>query len=544
VLTGLDRFERVLQLLPEPSFLINGDGTVLSVNAAAAEHVALAPGALRGSSIYSLVTDPQEKVASLLRLAARSRQLLPGQLHWRSGEQGDKGARCDVAVLQPRSADSPAVILLRCRPRAETPDQFAVLNEKIMALSREVMERKRAEAERDQLLQSERLARLEAEHGSRMKDEFLATLSHELRTPLNAILGWAQLLRARPSPVEDLRQGLETIERNSRLQAQLIEDLLDMSRIISGKVRLEVQAVDLARVVMAAIDTVSPAAEAKQIRLQPMLDPDSGPVMGDPSRLQQVIWNLLSNAVKFTPRHGRVQVLLQRVNSHVEIVVTDSGEGIAPEFLPYVFERFRQAEGSTTRRHGGLGLGLSIVKHLIELHGGTVRAYSAGRGTGATFTVALPLSSVHEASSISSRHPRAALDPPVDLEVPSLRGLTVLVVDDEPDAHTLLRKILTQYEAQVIEVDSAEGALAALKKAVPDVIISDVGLPDEDGYSLIRRIRSLPEPVRRVPAVALSAFARMEDRQRALLSGFQMHLAKPIAPAELITVVASLAGRT
>lgn len=382
---------------------------------------------------------------------------------------------------------------------------------------------------------------------SRTKDEFLATLSHELRTPLNAIVGWSQILRSDSTPnPEDLREGLQVIERNARVQTQLIEDLLDMSRIISGKVRLNVQPVDLSEVIDAAEASVAPAAEAKGIRIQKIVEPLAGPVMGDPSRLQQIVWNLLSNAIKFTPKEGRVQLILKQVNSHLEIVVSDTGAGIKPEFLPHVFERFRQADATTTRRFGGLGLGLAIVKHLSEMHGGDVRAASPGENMGATFTVLLPLAIAHqhEAQSTQEReHPRAPKGMPMDCP-PALDGAHILMIDDERDSRALVKRILEECQAIVTMAASAEEGLAALRQQKADVIISDVGMPGTDGYQFIRAVRQLSEDEGgNSPAIALTAFARSEDRQRAMLAGFDMHIAKPVEPAELIAVVARLARR-
>ena len=398
------------------------------------------------------------------------------------------------------------------------------------------------------LLHSERTARAEAERAGRIKDEFLATLSHELRTPLNAILGWANILRDDPADTEGVAEGLAIIERNARAQNQIIEDLLDMSRIISGKVRLDVHRTDLAPIVEAAIETVRPAAEAKGIRIQTVLDPAARPVSGDPNRLQQVFWNLLSNAIKFTPRGGRVQVLLERVNSHLEVSVIDTGKGIDADFLPHVFDRFRQADSSTTRQHGGLGLGLAIVKQLIELHGGTVRVKSGGRDLGTTFVVALPLTVLHRESDPSSeerRHPAGGpLAPPAldrDLRLTAVR---VLVVDDEPDARALVQRLLEERGAKVKTNGSVAEALASLREERFDVLVSDIGMPDEDGYALIRQVRALEaEQGGALPAIALTAYARSEDRMKAVLAGFQMHVTKPVEPAELLTMVASLAGR-
>jgi PAS domain S-box-containing protein len=426
--------------------------------------------------------------------------------------------------------------------------------EVIAGSTRDVTERKRsveqlrqAAAEREEILASERAARNEAERASRMKDEFLATLSHELRTPLNAILGWSRILASDWRSQDDLAEGLATIERNARAQTQIIEDLLDMSRIISGKVRFDVQRVDLGSVVRAAAEAVKPAADSKGVRLQLVLDPQAGPISGDPNRLQQVFWNLLTNAVKFTPRGGRVQVLLERVNSHLELSVTDTGEGINPEFLPHVFDRFRQSDPSTTRRHGGLGIGLAIVKQLVELHGGSVRATSPGVGHGATFTISLPVSAVRSAprpSNEDRRHPSAA-DSAVAMDrCADLTGVKVLVVDDEPDARALVKRLLEECGAAVILAGSAEEAVQKVRTDRPDVIASDIGMPALDGYSLMSRIRALsPENGGETPALALTAYARAEDRVKAVMAGFQHHVSKPVEPAELIAMVASLAGR-
>ncbi|MDB5296166.1 MAG: rpfC [Phycisphaerales bacterium] len=416
----------------------------------------------------------------------------------------------------------------------------------------DITERRRAEEAlreaRERLevsLGAERAARLEAERASRMKDEFLATLSHELRTPLNAILGWSQILARGDQIDPDTRDGLAVIERNARTQAELIEDLLDMSRIVSGTLRLDVQPVDLPAVVKAAVETVRPAADAKGIGLQVILDPAAGPVWGDPRRLQQVCWNLLSNAVKFTPKRGQVGVVLGRVNSHLEVGVTDTGEGISPEFLPHVFDRFRQADGSTTRRHGGVGLGLAICKQLVELHGGSVRVKSPGTGKGSTFTVVIPVAAVRPGpdGGPGGHRPSGPGGNGADAFA-RLDGLRVLVVDDEPDARFLVQRLLEDCGAVVRAAGSAEEAMALVGAEVPEVIVSDVGMPGEDGYSLIRRVRSLPAARGgTVPALALTAYARSEDRVRATHAGFHAHVTKPVEPVDLVTAVATLAGR-
>jgi PAS domain S-box-containing protein len=409
----------------------------------------------------------------------------------------------------------------------------------------DVTDLKRAESQRDDLLQAERAARTAAERASLLKDEFLATLSHELRTPLNGILGWSQIMQNKSADAEMIAQGLEVIERSARAQAQIIEDLLDMSRIMSGKVRLNVQRVILSSIVQAAVETARPTAEAKGIRLQAIIDPLHGVVVsGDGNRLQQVLWNLLSNAVKFTPKDGRVQVLLERINSHLEISVIDTGEGIKPEFLPYVFDRFRQADASTSRSHGGLGLGLSIVKQLVELHGGSVGVKSDGPGLGSTFIVSLPITVVHgdPEPAAERRHPRL---PPmrmtnVDVEI---EGVRVLVVDDEMDARALLKRILEESRAIVTAAESAEEAIELLQAGKFDVLVSDIGMPGEDGYSLIKRVRSLGAAGGGdIPAIALTAYARSEDRIKAVTAGFQMHIAKPVETIELITMIAGVRG--
>jgi PAS domain S-box-containing protein len=413
-----------------------------------------------------------------------------------------------------------------------------------LGVTRDVTGRKRTDAEREQILAAERAARAEAEQTGRIKDEFLATLSHELRTPLNAILGYATLMQMSDMNESQLRGAIATIERNARLQAQLIEDLLDMNRIISGNIRLDVQTIDLPEIVEAAIDTVRPSAQAKSIRLQTSIGSHISPVRGDPARIQQVVWNLLSNAVKFTPKGGAVQVAVQPVESHVEISVSDTGEGIALEFLPHVFDRFRQADSSTTRRYGGLGLGLSIVKHLIELHGGAIRATSPGIGHGAAFVVSLPILELQDSEQLP---PLARSEPPIHVAAPAmidLTGVDVLAVDDEPDACGLVKHVLEGCHARVQTAASAREALQFLQQRSFHVLVSDIGMPVEDGYDLMRTIRSLDGSAREVRAVALTAFARSEDRRRAALAGYHTHLAKPVEAGELIAIVANLAGRT
>lgn len=411
---------------------------------------------------------------------------------------------------------------------------------------RDFTEQKRGEDERAHLLKREQEARSAAEAANRMKDEFLATLSHELRSPLNAMLGWTRLLNTRKFDEATTARAMETIERSAKSQAQLVEDLLDVSRIIQGKLHLNVRPLELAWVIEAALETVRPAADAKEIQLQTLLDPTTGPVAGDSDRLQQVIWNLLANAIKFTPKGGQVQVLLEGVNSSVEITVADTGKGISPEFVPYVFDRFRQADSSTTRTYSGLGLGLAIVRHLVELHGGTVHAESQGEGQGATFKVRLPLvkeSKTREQQSQAGNITSVILS--TSKPLPILDGVQILVVDDEADTREFLVAAIKMCGAEVIAVSSATEAIQVISQQKLDVLVSDIGMPGEDGYSLIRKIRKLPkEQGGDIPAVALTAYAREEDRMRSLSQGFQMHLSKPVEPEKLATVIASLVKKT
>lgn len=380
-----------------------------------------------------------------------------------------------------------------------------------------------------------------AEEANQAKDDFLATVSHELRTPLNAILGWVQILRSDEMPSDRRARALETIERNARAQNNLIEDLLDVSRIVSGKLRIDVQNVDLPLVVERAIETTRPAATAKDVVILQTVNPDAGPILGDPDRLQQVVWNLVSNAVKFSPKGGRIHVTVRKKDSSVEIVVKDQGQGIDPGFLPHVFERFRQADGRTTRAKGGLGLGLAIVRNLVEIQGGTVRAESDGVGLGATFTVTLPLSPPR--SHVVDRPPALRLGAP-PVETPhALVGLKVLVVDDEADARDLLRELLTRSKMRVLTAGNVEEAMGLVAAERPNLLVSDIGMPEEDGYALIRRLRALPAAEGgQTPAVALTAYARTEDRTKALVAGFSTHVAKPVEAPELIAVLGSLAS--
>jgi signal transduction histidine kinase/DNA-binding response OmpR family regulator len=454
----------------------------------------------------------------------------------------------------------------------ESASLYADAREHASQLLAEVTERKQAQEEKERLLLSEKAARLEAEKAqrlsadllmreeaaradaeaaNRLKDEFLATVSHELRTPLNSILGWSQLLRTGDLDEDSTNRALQTIERNTRALAQIIDDLLDVSRIITGKLRLRVQALELNSVVAAALESIRPATDAKNIRLDVSLDRAAGLVSGDSGRLQQIVWNLLSNAIKFTPSSGHVEVRLDRVGTNARIAVTDNGEGISAEFLPYVFDRFRQADSTFTRMHGGLGLGLAIVRHLVELHGGTVSADSQGRGKGATFAVSFPLltASTCNGTGIALSGP-VGLDNQIASRQPEdLSGLRVMIVDDEPDARDVIAAMLEHCGAEVIAACSTGEAIEVLAGAVngsmPDVLVSDIGMPGEDGIDLIVKVRALaPERGGKIPAIALTAYARAEDRARVLAAGFQRHIAKPVEPSTLVSAVASLVRHT
>jgi signal transduction histidine kinase len=416
----------------------------------------------------------------------------------------------------------------------ERTAELQTSNERLHA---EIAERLRAEAEREALLAREKVLRAEAEELSRLKDEFLATMSHELRTPLNAIFGWITLLRTRRLDQATQERALETIERNARAQKRLIEDLLDVSRIVTGKVALELVTVDPCKVVEAALETMHPAAQAKGLKIVPLLETNAGTVRGDFARLQQVVCNLLSNAIKFTDSGGQVEVCLARRSDEVEISVSDSGQGIKPEFLPLVFDRFRQEDGSISRRHGGLGLGLAIVRHLVELHAGSVDAHSAGEGKGARFIVRLPLREV--GLPARSEAPASGFVTPA-----MLTGLRLLVVDDDPGARELISGMLEGFGAEVRMAENGQAALTLLLSQRPDVLVADLGMPEMDGYALIEQVRALDRDFGgRTPAVAVTAYASPQDRLRALQAGYQNHVAKPVEAEELAIVIASLAGR-
>lgn len=458
---------------------------------------------------------------------------------------GEKFGTPLASVCTTHSRVIPAESYLELVDHDERLRAIIQLQQKARSLTSEILERERVEEELRASLSREQIARAEAETANRMKDEFLATVSHELRTPLNAIIGWSHMLRAGTLDDATMARAIETIDRNAKSQAQLVEDILDVSRVITGKLNLNMAPVDIASIINAAIDSVQLAADSKDIELEVTLDPTARHILGDASRLQQVVWNLLSNAIKFTPSGGRVAVRLKRTNREAQIQVTDSGVGIHADFLPHIFDRFRQADGTTTRRHGGLGLGLSIVRHLVELHGGTAQAFSAGDAQGTTFTISLPL----PPSEPRARRRRSETDrvwtqtitKSLTHSLPSLADVRVLLVDDDADTLHVMSVMLADSGAKIETAGSVSQALEVLQWHRPDVIVSDLAMPGEDGYSLIAKIRSLEnQDEGHLPAVALTSHVRIEDRARALSAGFNMFVPKPVEPAELINAIANL----
>ena len=504
------------------------DQTIISWNAAATRLFGYSAEEMIGGSIIVIVPpeDVQHEEMHILPKIRRGERID----HYETVRIAKNGRRIDVSLSVSPVRDEQGRII----GASKIARDVSALREAQRAL-------RAALVEREQLLESERSARSEAERLGHMKDEFRATLSHELRTPLNAIQGWATLLKQPQLSDADRRPGLDAIERNARAQAQIINDLLDMNRIVAGKFHLDVQSVQLQEIIQAAIEAVRPSAEAKRLRIRTLLDSTIGASRGDPNRLQQVMWNLLTNAVKFTPAGGYIQVVLERVNSQVEITVQDNGAGISAEFLPHVFDRFRQADASTSRRHGGLGLGLSIVKNLVELHGGSVRARSSGEGQGSTFIVSLPIVAVDpgHGQHFATRTEDIEQDGEA-FELPRLENMRILVVDDEPDGRALLARILQERGAIPVCTGNAQVALESLQNQKFDLLLSDIGMPEMDGYALIRRVRGLSSPMRSIPAIAVTAYARAEDRQRSLLAGYQMHISKPVETPELIAAIASL----
>jgi signal transduction histidine kinase/CheY-like chemotaxis protein len=535
---SIDRFNRergieeLFEHAPCGLLATRPDGTIVDVNTTFAAQV----GATRERLLSGV------RFAELLTLAGQ----IYHDTHFHPLLQM-QGSVAQVAFDLARPGREPLPVLVNAttRPSAGTAAGPLTLLTVLDATDRRTYERELLHARRlaDEATVAERAAKDLAESASRSKDEFLALVTHELRTPLNAILGWTQMLQQAGDLNGDLREGLGVIERNATAQAELINDLLDVSRMITGKMRLNVRPVTLAEAVEAAMDTARPAADAKGVRLGKVLDPGVA-VSGDPNRLQQVFWNLLINAVKFTPSGGSVRVVMQRVNSHVEVSVIDSGQGMTPEFIAHAFERFRQSDSDQTQKSTGLGLGLSIVKNLVEMHGGTIRAASEGLGKGSTFVVELPVTVVHAWDDEPRVHPRAAVEANASAAAaaPSLKGVRVLVVDDDFDARDVVRRVLSRSGADVTTAGSADEALQLLEGASIDVLVSDIGMPGEDGYALIRKVRMLGAGAGNVKAIALTAFARIEDRTQAMLAGFQLHLTKPVDARELVAAVASLAS--
>jgi PAS domain S-box-containing protein len=496
----------------------NLDGIITSWNAGAQRIFGYTPAEIVGQSVLKLIpTDRHGEEAAILQRLRR-------------GERVDH-----FETVRVRRSGEQFPVSLAISPVKNAAGAIVGASK----IARDITEMKRISAHRDQLLESERAARAFAENANRLKDEFLATVSHELRTPLNAILGWTEVLSLEGTEPTEVQHGIRVIQRNALMQAQLVDDLLDLSRITSGKMTLDIAPVDLRQIINEALSSVEHSIHAKQLAVKTIVGDIRG-LLGDSKRLQQVIWNLLTNAIKFTPNHGRIVISAARVNSHVEIAVRDSGRGIAASFLPFLFERFRQADASTTRTHGGLGIGLSLVKQLVELHGGTVRAESPGEGLGATFTIYLPVAALHHEPP---EPPESAASAEVKNESaqPDLHGIRVLAIDDDQDSLDVIERILRGRGAEVATAASVEAALEQVVSFKPDVLLSDIGMPGHDGYEFIRRVRALPEGAS-IPAAALTALARSEDRTRALTAGFQNHVSKPVASAEIVATVHSLAS--
>ncbi|HKD67334.1 MAG TPA: response regulator [Candidatus Binataceae bacterium] len=482
---------------------------------------------------------------ALLRMLGRTREELVGKsLFDFVADKDTVKAREIAAEIQQRRTWSGSLPLVRSSgSRVQLEWYVSDYLGRSVAVITDISERVELEEKRQELLASERAARTEAERANRLKDEFLGNVSHELRTPLNSILLWTKALQHRPDDRAQLIRGLDAIERNTWIQTQLISDLLDVSRITSGKLRLDAQPTDLATVVRSSLEALSPAAAAKNMEVEMSLDPAPIAVSGDPARLQQVVWNLVSNAIKFTPKDGRIQVKLELVDSHAVITVADNGQGIKPELLPYLFERFRQGDSGKNQSQAGLGLGLAIAKHLTELHGGTVVAASKGEGRGATFTVRLPvLTDSRSVSPGTAVAPAAAAPSRPSYE--ALQGVRVLVVDDDADTCALMTRILEEAGAEVASANSADEALAMLSEFGPQVLVSDIGMPQRDGYDLIREVRLRGYTYQELPAIALTALSRPEDRRRTLVAGFQLHVGKPVDGSELTAAIGAVVGRT
>ena len=502
------------------------DGIITSWNGGAERMFGWTAAEAVGQSITLIIPEEQReeenRVLARLRLGERI-------THFETVRQRKDGRLLDVSITVSPIRDGSGAIVGASK------------------VARDISSRRLLDQARQTLLERERLGRIEAEALNRSKDQFLATLSHELRTPLNAIYGWARMLEGGLDPAA-MRNATQAILRNAKIQVQLIEDLFDVSRVITGNMRLDVRPMNVLAPLEAALDTVRPAAAGKRIRLDAALDPRAAPIMGDPARIQQVVWNLLINAVKFTPSGGRVQLHLTRANSNIEIIVSDTGDGIASDQIEHVFERFRQVDTGPTRRHTGLGIGLSLVKHLVELHGGTVGVVSAGLGHGSTFTVRLPISVVQgpPPSTPGTKENQPGEDTGIESVKPvSLRDVRVLVVDDDPEGRELAGLVLTNAGAEIRHAASARAAMAILEEWPPDVLVSDLEMPEEDGFSLLRRARRASMlRGRKLPALALTAYGRSSDRVRVLAAGFNLHMAKPADPTELVLAIASLVGRT
>ncbi len=521
VIEQQSRYRNIVETASEGIWIIDGQARTTFVNPRLAEMFGYAQDEMLGREPYEF-TFEEEQQAARERISNRmSGDKRPLDFRYRRKDGSELLATVSTSIL------------------SGTKGEFVGL----LSLVTDNTERKRAEAERAELLEREQRLRELAETANRLKDEFLTTISHELRTPLNAIIGWTDMLGRGQFDPSIVAHATEVIHRNARAQAQLVEDMLDVSRIISGKFQLDVRHVELMPIVDATIDVVRPMAEAKHIKIEKEFDVSTGEVSGDATRLQQIMWNLLSNAIKFTPEGGLVKVRVGQVNSQAEITVTDTGQGISAEFLPYVFERFRQADSSYTRKHSGLGLGLAIVRHLVELHGGTVAAESAGEGQGSSFTIRIPLAVINAASKSAEVAFQNRESVVSESRLTLLEGLRILIVDDHRDTLEGLAAVLEMSKAEVRATSSAAEALEALRAWRPDVIVSDIGMPEEDGYSLIRKVRNMrPEEGGTTLAIALTGYASSEEVERASSAGFQVHLPKPAEPSILVNTIAQLCG--
>jgi signal transduction histidine kinase/CheY-like chemotaxis protein len=539
--SGEHGFEQWAEVCPEPTLLVSRHGSIEWANAAARTAFGDARS-LAGQTLSSLVHDDEEAIRQYLRRCSLTSSVTIGSMQISLNGKTVRW-RCEGFALRDGSSATPERrIVVRFRAERSASERFELLNRKVDDLAREIRERKRVEREHADLVLRERAARDSAERANRLKDEFLSTLSHELRTPLSAILGWTYLMRA-GSPPPALQRGLETIERNARLQSQLIDDLLDLSSITSGKLRLNLDMVDPMQILNEARDSILPASAAKRVEISTVFDESVPKVSGDSDRFRQIVWNLLSNAVKFTPEGGAVQLRLRSVHPYIEIAVSDNGQGISADVLPYIFERFRQGDSSSTRKHRGLGLGLAIVRYLAELHGGRVGVESEGEGCGSTFTVYLPVAPTRKPGLFSE----SVVQVRPDLRsqaIPRLHGTRILLIEDDPDSRELLCSLLEMTGASVVAAGSAEDGLRTAQRYGPDLIVSDIEMPGMDGYAFIRRLREREQgSANPVPAIALTAYARAEDRARALEAGFHMHLSKPVNPPVLLDAVALLLGR-